>query len=342
MTQQATIELTLAQPMLTGDEPADWDKVVPIGSSAIAGAGRLVAGRYRFLALLGRGGMGRVWLAQDEVLRRRVALKQVLSGRVPEDPRASALEEARAAAQPDDIGVVRVHDLVEDADGSPWIVMELLSGRTLAETLDADGPLPIAEVARIGLLLLDVLQAVHRAGLVHCDVKPANVHLCDGGRVVLTDFGIAVSVDDESIVSSGWLAGSPSYISPERARGDEVGPASDLFSLGATLFTAVEGRSPFGTGEPFSTLVAVVEDPPGPFLNAGLLRPLIEGLLAKKPVRRVTADQARLVLHGIQSALRPARVSAARPVAVRRPGWRPPSSSLTAGSETSSTTRARG
>jgi serine/threonine protein kinase len=211
--------------------------------------------------------------------------------------------------------------------------MELLSGRTLAEALEADGPLPIAEVARIGLLLLDVLQAVHRAGLVHCDVKPANVQLCDGGRVVLTDFGIACSVDDESTVSSGWLAGSPAYISPERARGDEVGPASDLFSLGATLFAAVEGRSPFGTGEPFSTLVAVVEDPPGPFLNAGLLRPLIEGLLAKKPVRRLTADQARLVLRGIQSGLRHARVSAARPAAVRRPGWRPPSPSLTAGSD---------
>lgn len=256
--------------------------------------GRLVAGRYRLRALLGRGGMGRVWLAEDELLGRQVAVKQiVLRGPAAENAHtaaATALNEARAAARIDHTGAVRVHDLVEDEGGEPWIVMELLSGRTLAETLDADGPLPPAEVARIARCLLDVLQTVHRAGLVHCDVKPANVQLCDDGRVVLTDFGIACPVEsDEPSV----LAGSPAYIAPERARGGEVEPASDLFSLGATLFAAVEGRSPFAKGEAFATLVAVVEDQPGPFLNAGPLRPVIEGLLAKKPRSRLTADQAR-------------------------------------------------
>ncbi|HET6294741.1 MAG TPA: serine/threonine-protein kinase [Kribbella sp.] len=264
------------------------------GSPAIVAPGRLVAGRYRLGELLGRGGMGRVWLADDEVLRRRVALKEVvLSGLVSEDAHASALSEARAAARLDHVGAVRIHDLVEDPDGNPWIVMELLSGRTLAQALQAEGSLPVAEVRRIGLQLLDVLEAVHRAGLLHRDVKPANVFLCDDGRVVLTDFGIACTVDDTTLPPGG-LAGSPAYMSPERARDDEIGPASDLFSLGATLFAAVEGRSPFGKGDPFSTLVAVVEDAPGPFVNAAALRPVIEGLLVKQPDKRLTATQARL------------------------------------------------
>ena len=268
-----------------------------VDRQAIVGPGRLVGGRYRLGALLGRGGMGRVWYAEDEVLRRPVALKQVvLSGLASDDARASALNEARAAARLVHIGAVSVHDLVEDPDGSPWIVMELLSGRTLAEALDAAGPLPIAEVTRIGRHLLDVLEAVHQAGLIHRDVKPANVFLCDDGRVVLTDFGIAQAVDDESTLSAEGLAGSPAYMSPERARGEEIGPSFDLFSLGATLFAAVEGRSPFGKGDPFSTLVAVVEDSPGPFLHAGPLRPVIEGLLTKKPKSRLTAAQARLVM----------------------------------------------
>src|SRR4029450_9712552 len=166
---------------------------------------------------------------------------------------------ARALARLDPPGLVRVHALVEDG-GEPWIVLELLTGRTLAATL-AGGPLPVAEVARIALRLIDALQAVHRAGLVHRDVKPANVQLCDDGRVVLTDFGIASVGDDESTMPGGGMAGGPAYLSPERARGAADGPESDLFSLGATLYAAVEGRPPFGTGDPFSTLVAVVQDP---------------------------------------------------------------------------------
>ena len=267
---------------------------------AVEPAGRLVAGRYRLRFLLGRGGMGRVWLAEDEMLNRPVALKQFdlsdqASDLTRKAARLHALDEARAAARVDHIGAVKIHDVVKE-DGCPWIVMEMLSGRTLAEALASAGPLPIDQVTSIGLGLLDVLQATHRAGIVHRDVKPANVHLCDGGRVVLMDFGIARAIEDGSTVSSGLLTGSPAYISPEQFRRGEVGPESDLFSLGATLFAAVEGRAPFDKGDLFATLTAVVVEAPGPFRRAGLLRPVIEGLLVKEPDQRLSADQARAAL----------------------------------------------
>jgi serine/threonine protein kinase len=184
-------------------------------------------------------------------------------------------------------------------DGRPWIVMELLSGQTLAAVLADQGPLPIERVKTLGLGLLDAVQATHRAGIVHRDVKPANVQLCDDGRVVLMDFGIARTLDGGTTVSSGLLAGSPAYISPEQFQCGEVGPASDLFSLGATLFAAVEGRAPFEKGDLFATLTAVVVDPPGPFRRAGRLGPVIEGLLVKEPDRRLSADQARAALRAI-------------------------------------------
>jgi serine/threonine protein kinase len=267
-------------------------RVVAMAAPVVVGSGRLVGGRYRLEALLGRGGMGRVWRAEDELLGRRVALKQVvLSDQAAEHVRASALAEARAAARLSHENTVKVHDVIEDF-GEQWIVMELLSGQTLAETIAARGPLPISEVRRIALQLVDALRAVHGAGLVHSDVKPANVQLCDDGRVVLTDFGIATVLDEEQTLPSEVMAGSPAYMSPERARGDSVGPASDMFSLGATLFAAVEGRSPFGSGDPFSTLVAVVEARPAAFAHAGALQPLISRLLAKRPADRLTVDQA--------------------------------------------------
>jgi eukaryotic-like serine/threonine-protein kinase len=269
---------------------------------AIETAGRLVAGRYRLRSLLGRGGMGQVWFAEDEVLDRPVAVKEFTvsdqeTGR-HKAVRVRALNEARAAARVDHIGAIKIHDLVRE-DGCPWIVMELLSGRTLAAALNAEGPLPIDQVKGIGLGLLDAVQATHRAGIVHRDVKPANVQVCDDGRVVLMDFGIARALDDGSTVSSGLLAGSPAYISPEQFNCGQVGPASDLFSLGATLFAAVEGRAPFDKGDLFATLTAVVVDPPGPFRLAGPLAPIIEGLLDKEPERRLSADQARAALRAI-------------------------------------------
>lgn len=253
---------------------------------------RLVAGRYRLRSLLGRGGMGRVWLADDEVLGRRVAVKQVLT-------EGTAAFEARALARIDHPGVVGVHDFVEDT-GCQYIVMELLTGRSLCGVLDlSGGRLPVAAVARIGRVLLDALAAVHAAGLVHGDVKPANVHICDDDRVVLTDFGIATAADDEDTMPTEGMAGSPAYISPERARGDRIGPEADLFSLGATLYAAVEGRPPFGSGDPFHTLCAVVHELPAPFAHAGPLRPLIDGLLAKTPEVRLTPAQARRLLQEI-------------------------------------------
>jgi serine/threonine protein kinase len=267
-------------------------------------ARRLVNGRYRLRSLLGRGGMGLVWLAEDEVLRRPVALKELapqrpVSEELRTDAHARALAEARATARVDHTGTVRVYDLVVE-DGLPWIVMELLSGRTLKDAVAAEGPLPVNEVARIGIHLLDALQAAHRAGVVHRDVKPGNVYLCDDGRVVLGDFGIAWSAGDDSTVPDGTFSGSPAYVSPERVRGDEVGPASDLFSLGSTLFAAVEGRLAFDKGSLFDTLAAVLHQPPEPFLKAGPLRPIIEGLLVKEPERRLSAEAAGAALRAVQ------------------------------------------
>ena len=252
--------------------------------------------------------MGLVWLAEDELLHRPVALKQVMHDDAESETSRKAallraLGEARAAARVHHDGVVTIHDLVKE-DGRPWIVMELLSGRSLADTLAADGPLSIEHVTTIGLCLLDVLQATHRAGIVHRDVKPANVHLCHGGRVVLTDFGIACAVREHVGGADHIFVGSPAYASPERFRGETPSPASDLFSLGATLFTAIEGRPAFDKGDFLATLTAVARYPPPPLLRAGPLRPVIEGLLAKDRHRRLTAEQARAAFHAIRPALR--------------------------------------
>ena len=262
-------------------------------------AGRVVADRYRLRRLLGRGGMGAVWLAVDQRLRRRVAIKQLLlAGVVSDEERLAARTrlryEARLAARVDHPGTVQIYDLAEE-DGEPWIVMEALGGRTLEATLRDRGPLPVASTTRLGLGLLEVLEATHRAGVVHRDVKPGNVQLCGRGRVVLTDFGIAATTRDGSDSCNGRVSGSPAYMAPEQAHG-RVEPASDLFSLGATLYAAVEGRSPFAKGCPAATLSAVVDDPPAPFLRAGPLGPVIEGLLAKDPARRLDTDQARRAL----------------------------------------------
>jgi serine/threonine protein kinase len=265
--------------------------------------GRLVAGRFRLRSLLGRGGMGRVWLADDELLDRPVAVKQLVrygleSAEMRAQAWACALREARAAARVDHTGAVRIYDIVQE-NGCPWIVMEPLPGQTLQQALNAAGPLPVRQVTRVGLRLVDVLQATHRAGIVHRDVTPGNVQLCGGGRVVLTDFGIACTIDDGS-PRAGTFLGTPAYVSPERLDGGDSGPACDLFSLGATLFTAVEGRPPFDRGSLLATLTAVLADGPAPFLRAGPLRPVIEGLLAKDPGRRLSAGQARAALQAIQ------------------------------------------
>jgi eukaryotic-like serine/threonine-protein kinase len=274
------------------------------GYPRIEPAGRVVAGRYRLRWLLGRGGMGAVWLASDQALRRPVAVKQPLLGGLATQAqrraaRARLRREARLAAQVDHPATVRVYDLAEAA-GDPWIVMEALPGRTLQAALHHDGPLPVGRVISLGLRLLAALEATHRAGVVHRDVNPGNVQLCGGQRVVLTDFGIAWTAEDGAGAASGGMVGSPGYMAPEQVHSEAVEPACDLFSLGATLYAAVEGRSPFGKGCTAATLGAVVADPPAPLRRAGPLGPVIEGLLVKDPVLRLGPDQAQGMLRAIQ------------------------------------------
>src|SRR3954453_14493836 len=223
---------------------------------------RLVAGRYRLQTPLGRGGMGVVWAAEDELLQRPVAIKEVRFPPTIDDTerellRERTMREARTAARLDHPCAVRVFDVCEDED-QPFIVMERLIGRTLSDVIKRDGPLPPARAAEIGLCLLDALDAAHAAGIVHRDVKPGNVVVRADGRVTLTDFGLASTAGDPSITSTGLLLGSPAYIAPERARGGLPEPSSDWWSLGATLYTVVEGKPPFDKPEPFATLTAVV------------------------------------------------------------------------------------
>ena len=271
---------------------------------------RLVAGRYRLLSPLGSGGMGTVWRALDVLLGREVAVKEVtfphgLSDEDREVLRERTRREARAAARLDHPSAVTVYDVVEEG-GSPYLVMELVEARTLSQVVRADGPLSPQRTAQVGLALLGALESAHAQGIVHRDVKPGNVLLTTGDRVVLTDFGIASSPGDSSITSTGLLLGSPSYIAPERARGHAPGPASDLWSLGATLFTAVEGRPPYDGGAPLLTVTAVVTGEHEPFLAAGPLVPVLEGLLERDPQARLTVPQARALMTPLAEHARPA------------------------------------
>lgn len=262
---------------------------------------RLVAGRYRLLSVLGEGGMGTVWRARDEVLHREVAVKEVrASVELPAERTArmyTRLErEAWAAARVNARGVVTVYD-VATFDGRPWIVMELVRGRSLADVIGAEGALPPKEAARIGVEVLAALRAAHGAGVLHRDVKPANVLLGDEGRVVLTDFGIATVEGDTALTMTGEVVGSPEYLAPERALGRNPGPASDLWSLGALLYAAVQGRSPFRRTTALATLRAVVDDELPPPHRAGPLTSVIEGLMRKDPEERMTAEEAGRELH---------------------------------------------
>ena len=286
-------------------------------------ADRLVAGRYRLLDRLGSGGMGTVWRAEDVVLGRPVAVKEVVFPHgVSEEEREVLRErtrrEARTAAKLDHPSAVTVFDVAEE-DGTPYLVMELVDARTLAEVVRSDGPLTPHRAAEVGLAVLGALEAAHAEGIVHRDVKPGNVLLRSDGRVVLTDFGIATTTGDSSITSTGLLLGSPSYIAPERARGEQPGPPSDLWSLGATLFTAVEGRAPYDKGEPLPTMTAVVTGDHAPFVAAGPLAPVLEGLLEKDPTQRMTAEQAcealKRVLAADETQLEPYPAEPAQPKA---------------------------
>lgn len=264
--------------------------------------GRLVGGRYRLLERIGSGGMGTVWRAFDELVDREVAVKQP---RLPGDPEDEEFQraahrlyrEARAAARVDHPSAVAIHDVVIE-DELPWIVMELVRGESLHELLGR-GPLAPADSARIGLAVLGALRAAHAVGIVHRDVKPANVLLGTHDRVVLTDFGIAHIQGEESLTASGEFVGSLEFIAPERMSGTGAGPASDLWSLGVLLYAAVEGASPFRRTTVESTLGAILAgDPPEP-TRAGPLGPLILRLLARDPEARPGAEEVGAVLEAV-------------------------------------------
>ncbi|MDC0765813.1 serine/threonine-protein kinase [Streptomyces sp. HD] len=271
---------------------------------------RLLAGRYRLGGVLGRGGMGTVWRAVDETLGRTVAVKELrFPSNIDEEEKrrliTRTLREAKAIARIRNNSAVTVFDVVEE-DDRPWIVMELVEGKSLAEVIREDGLLEPKRAAEVGLAILDVLRSAHREGILHRDVKPSNVLLeSDTDRVVLTDFGIAQVEGDPSITSTGMLVGAPSYISPERARGHKPGPAADLWSLGGLLYASVEGVPPYDKGSAIATLTAVMTEPMEEPKNAGPLKDVIYGLLTKDPVERLDDAGARAMLKAVIHAPEP-------------------------------------
>ncbi|NDU72298.1 protein kinase [Actinomadura sp. DSM 109109] len=270
---------------------------------------RLLGSRYRLDSVVGRGGMGTVWHAFDTMLDREVAVKEVvLPPGLSEAERAVLYErtfrEARASARLNHSGVVTVHDVVEEAD-RPWIVMELVLAPSLQDIIER-GPLDHRRVADIGLQMLGALQHAHEKGILHRDVKPSNVLVTDAGRAVLTDFGIARMEGDSTLTQTGLVMGSPAYIAPERVQGESAVPASDLWALGATLYAAVEGRSPYERDDAMSSLQAALTEPVPPARNAGPLRRVLEGLLAREPFGRMTAAQALPLLTQVAAMPPPA------------------------------------
>ncbi|WP_441245692.1 protein kinase domain-containing protein [Kitasatospora sp. McL0602] len=265
-----------------------------------AQAGRRLAGRYALGDRLGRGGMGTVWRARDEMLDRDVAVKELTVGHLDDEDQqilqSRMMREARAAARIKHPGVITIHDVLEQ-DGRPWIVMELIDGRSLADVISQDGTLLPREAAEVGQQVLAALHRGHQLGVLHRDVKPANVLLeHQTGRVVLLDFGIATFEGSTELTRPGDLIGSPDYLAPERAQGERPGPASDLWGLGATLYAAVEGESPFRRTSPLTTLAAVVADPLPEPRRAGALGPVLAALMAKDPAERPSADEAQRML----------------------------------------------
>jgi serine/threonine protein kinase len=307
---------------------------------------RLLAGRYRLRAVIGRGGMGAVWRARDELLNRDVAVKEIIwppemDEAERETGRRRAVREAQMVARLRHPNVVGVYDFFEE-DGRPAIVMELVPFQSLHDAVRDVGRLPSARVARIGLGVLAGLRAAHQAGIVHRDVKPANILLGPEDRIVLTDFGIAKAVDSPALTTSGILIGSPSYISPEQAHGERADAAADLWGLGASLYTAVEGKPPFERPGVLASLTAVVSEEPEPPMHAGPLEPVINGLLRKDPGTRLGAADAERMLQDVleqdAAAVRtaprtgPVLVSGpaadtgpCRPLNPRPPSRRPPS-----------------
>ncbi|WP_202638045.1 serine/threonine-protein kinase [Bailinhaonella thermotolerans] len=261
---------------------------------------RVLAGRYELLNPVGRGSMGTVWKARDQLLHRDVAVKEVrFPANVPSDQRAELCErtvrEARTAAQVDHTAVVTIFDVVVE-DDRPWIIMEFIEAQSLEQIVEAEGPLPARLVAEMGEDLLSALRTAHEKGVLHRDVKPGNVLITNAGRVVLTDFGIAKLQGEPGLTRTGMVIGSPGYTAPERARGEYTGPESDLWSLGATLYYAVEGRPAYERPSVMETIAALLSEEVDPPTQAESLKPVLEGLLRKDPERRITTEVAAMAL----------------------------------------------
>ena len=302
--------------------------------------GRVIAGRYNLQHPIGRGAMGVVWRARDQILDRDVAVKEVvISSLLGEEERRNAyqrtLREARTAARLSHRGLVAVYDVAEE-DGRPWIVMELVPSRSLDQVLTVEGRLPALRVARIGQQLLSALAAAHIAGVLHRDVKPSNVLIATDRtgtgwdeRAVLTDFGIAQFEGDPRLTQTGMVMGSPGFTAPERIRGSDATPASDLWSLGATLFAAVEGRGPYEQrGGAITTMSAIINEDAPVAAHAGRLAPVIGALMRRDPSSRPTAPAAARMFAYVLPLLSAAETGAARrrptrPRRRRRPGRRP-------------------
>ncbi|MGD3112144.1 serine/threonine-protein kinase [Streptomyces sp. YGL11-2] len=293
-------------------------------------SGEIIGGRYRLLEQIGQGGMGRVWRGRDETLGREVAVKQVTLPQGVSDEERDVLlrrvmREARAAARLNHPGIITVHDVVEH-ESAPVIVMEYVRGTSLAAAVARDGHLPVWRVAEIGVLMLKALGQAHAAGIVHRDLKPDNVLLMDD-RVIITDFGIAHMSDATmALTHSGTIIGTPAYMAPEQLEGRPPTPATDLWSLGATLYTAVEGRPPF-SAETFTALcIAIVTQDPQVPEWAGALAPVLAALLTKDPAQRATAERALAALdalsrgHGATGIPVPGQAQAPVPTEVVPPG----------------------
>jgi serine/threonine protein kinase len=291
----------------------------------MAGTGRVIAGRYRLEETIGRGAMGTVWRAWDEILDRVVAVKELrISDSLPPEDRGKAFQrthrEARTAARLSHPGLVTVFDVAEE-DGRPWIIMELVEGSSLDQIIEQDGPLPPHRAAEAGRQLLSALATAHAAGVLHRDVKPSNVLLTDGGRAVLTDFGIATFQGDPKLTQTGMVMGSPGFTAPERIQGNPATPASDLWSLGATLYAAVQGHGPFDkAGGAITTMSAIINtDPPTAPPSAGL-GAVIDALLRRTPADRPDAATAARMLGAVGPLPDgPSRRSAFALVPPRRP-----------------------
>ncbi|MFT7838407.1 serine/threonine-protein kinase [Saccharothrix sp. BKS2] len=256
---------------------------------------KLVAGRYATVRELGRGGMGVVWLAEDRVIGRRVALKELRTSSNTDVERV--LREARTAGRLNSPAVVTVHDVLSE-HGTTYLVMELVEAPTLADLMRR-GPLPADRVVAIGLAVLGALETAHAAGVVHRDVKPSNIMVLPDGRVKLADFGIARALDDPALTATGGVMGSPGYLAPELFAGAPPSPASDLWALGATLFHAAEGRSPFQRETTAATLHAIMQGEPVLTRCRGPLATVVRGLLTQSTADRMTAGQVRANLTGL-------------------------------------------